>query len=75
MKPRNQEELDAHAALDLCPPWWQCEKRGCYQTAKEMYGDPKMSVRSGDPLQADYSVCHDGIRYCGEMAYPNKEQK
>jgi len=53
-----------------CPPWWMCDKRGCHEQAKENYGDAKFTPRTGDPLQADYSVGHDGIYYNDQLAYP-----
>ena len=44
----------------------------CTEDLYQQFAQIPQESKSGDPLQADYTVTPEGIRYCGEMAYPNK---
>lgn len=62
MTPFQQKMLDAcdKNAKGICPSWWVCAKRGCYQDALANYADYKGKRESYD-LQKDYYVGSDGV--------------
>lgn len=53
--PRNDQALLDRLCLDreaaVCPSWWGCDQRGCYEQAKENYADPKNRVVFGHVYQ------------------------
>jgi hypothetical protein len=48
----------ARCGEKACPEWWQCRKRGCYQLAKERYGE---SIVRFEP-RPEHDIGPDGRR-------------
>ena len=58
---------------NLCPSWWNCERRGCYADAKERTPDHRDGYRRGFGEGSHGQSSVDGRRIGSE--YPKKKDE